>query len=165
MTDVYERYEIIAFDNFKEFANRKHWFKDFAQTPPKTYFDVLCTPLNGKQWKVELKGRIMGYKKDGTPEYEDCYIEFGKHKKLVTNAYMDNMIPVYINFINDWRDVYVWNLFETRKLTPHYNCKVKKTPESTEYKTEDRFGLDWKDAYHYVWDEKNNKYIETKPQR
>ena len=65
-------------------------------------------------------------------------------------------MPIYVNFIGDARNVYVWFLPMIKTAQFHPNILI-------DGEIEDRIGLEWSEAYHYVWNEKLCQYECRKP--
>lgn len=148
-----------AYLNFKEFAKHNpKIYSDFAPTKYGTRHDVDCYNVTGGTETVELKLRASNADK-----YKDCFIEPRKLDYLVWNWETNSYMPIYINFIGDWKNVYVWYIPQIRYKKFYKNVPILQGDGNISY--EDRYGLSWQEAYHYVWDEAIQAYTMTPPKK
>ena len=61
------------------------------------------------------------------------------------------------NFIGDAKNVYVWYLPQITNCEFHPNILI-------DGEIEDRIGLEWSQAHHYVWNDETNEYDYRKPE-
>lgn len=145
-----------AYRDFIQLASHApHWFSHYAPTPYGTRHDVLAYNYTAGTEAVELKKRTLS-----ATGYTDCFIEPSKLNYL-KSLDTDNVMPLYVNFIGDWRDVYIWiipNLMGNR-MKHHKSVRIYTPEGDVEYV--ERYGLRWDDAYHFKWD--GTKYNITKP--
>lgn len=81
---------------------RTHWFTELKRQPKYSIIDYEATDRKGRKCWIELKTR----KKD----FETFFIEPKKWKELKDEYTMRNVLPLYINFIENEDTFYIWNL-------------------------------------------------------
>lgn len=118
-------------------------FNQFFPTGVAETCDIKAFNITGGTSNVELKLR----RKDAE-EFGDCWIEKGKYERLMQRWDDGGCYPVYINFIGDASNVHMWLLPEVARKNIHRNVTVT-SQDGTSY-TEDKYGLLWKDSYHFV---------------
>lgn len=148
----YKKEEIEAYNDFKRFASYNN--KMFNEYFPEKYgskHDITNYNYTGGTSYVELKKRRINADK-----YEDCFIELGKWEYLINEWRINKIMPIYINFIGDSDNVYIWFLPQVKTGNFHPNVLI-----DGEY--EDRIGLKWNEAHHYVYNKATEQYIYEGP--
>ena len=149
----FKKEEMEAYSCFKFFA--KHNNKIYTDFYPTNYgerYDVFNLNHTGGTCYVELKKR-----KAKADEYQTCFIEVDKYNYLINEWRNNKIMPVYINFIGDAKNVYVWYLPQITNCEFHPNILI-------DGEIEDRIGLEWSQAHHYVWNDETNEYDYRKPE-
>lgn len=141
-------------DYFKKFAETAKRFSQFKETEYATFYDIIAWNLSGGTEAVELKTRGKG-----TDKFKDCFIEPEKFGDLKNLWLWYRTLPLYINFIGDWKNVYIWVLPQLQNTLNFYPSVL------IDGKWESRIGLRWDEAYHYVYDEDSGEYIIHKPKK
>lgn len=153
----YTQQEEKAFNEFeKTVIHIPEFFNGYCQMEYGCYYDVLSCNITGGTEHVELKLRDANADK-----FPDCYIEPEKYMALQKDWRENCIAPLYVNFIGDWKNVYIWFLPQLKYTNFHANVKVKS--DNDDYEIVDRIGLHWDEAYHYKWNPNENKYNVTTP--
>ena len=149
----FKKDESEAYNCFQDFA--KHFPKVYAEYYPTEYgkrYDVFNLNVTGGTCFVELKKR-----KAHSDDYPTCFIEVDKYKYLINEWRENQIMPIYINFIGDSKNVYIWYLPQITSCEFHPNIKI-------DGEVEDRIGLEWCQAHHYIWNESTQSYDYRKPE-
>ena len=153
----FDKEEELAFKDFAKFATYlPNIYHTYTGTPSGSRIDVRGNNITGGCECIELKKR--SHKADS---YQDCFIEPEKFDALMGYWEDDGCFPIYINFIGDWKNVYVFYLPEIEHYEKHRNVHIRH--QNGLYSVEDRYGLYFKDAHHYIYDMETDSYKETKP--
>lgn len=130
-------------------------FEIFAQHYPKTFsrwkeseqgtfFDILSQNTTGGTVLIETKLRNNDYG-------NDLFIELEKVVSLSYSYSQDGYLPVYINFIGGYKDIWMWILPNVKDMK-YYPC-VKIDGDFVP-----RLGLPKEYGYHFIWNDKTNTY-------
>lgn len=143
----YQECEARDYRCFKEFRDASPiaatLFTDYYPTGVGDTFDIQAFNITGGTSNVELKMR-----REDAENFNDCWIERGKYERLMERWNEGGYFPIYINFIGGASNIYMWLLPEVGRKNIHRNVTVT-SQDGTSY-TEDKYGLLWKDAYHFV---------------
>lgn len=144
----------------KEENRDMYLFQHFAQYVPKvfhyyqesedgTFFDILSTNYTGGTNLCELKYREM------RKNIECIFIEPEKYTNLMLSYAEDGYPPLYINFMNGYEDVWIFNLAQVPSLQtfPSVLINGHNVP---------RFGLNKAYGHHYVWNGSGYDYTPPK---
>lgn len=138
----YENEEEEALNCFEKFAEYyPESFREYTPTKYGTYYDVHATSKNGSEEHIELKLRA-----DGSDSYPTCYIEPHKWENLMKSYRREEALPIYINFIGGYNNVYMFQLENIKNAQWHPSVTIHGEDEE-----QDRIGLDWKDAWHFIY--------------
>lgn len=148
----YEKEEELAFNAFKKAATGITSTSEYHETNYGTYYDVWAKHKNGQVEHIELKLR-----KAGADNNDTAYIEPEKWINLMKDyrERQEHPLPIYINFIGNETNVYVWNLQNIKNAKFHASVWI-----DGEY--QDRIGLYWTDAWHFVKQEDGNYKLVNK---
>lgn len=153
----FDEEERLAYENFEKFAMYiPKVYTTYTGTPSGTRIDVRGNNYTGGCECIELKKRDL--KADN---FGDCFIEPDKYDAMMNYWEEQDCFPIYINFIGDWKNVYVWYLPEINGYSIHRDVWIRH--QNGLYSKEDRYGLSWADAHHYVYNTDTANYTETKP--
>lgn len=144
----YTKEEELALDAFKRAYTGCTSVTEFEPTEYGVYYDVWGKNKNGQVEHIELKLR-----KDGSDKFSTCFIETEKWHNLLKDfrERQEKPLPIYINFIGDASNVYVWDLSKVKHAEFHGNICI-------DGEMCDRIGLSWKDAWHFVQDAETGIY-------
>ena len=106
--DFYENCEELDDFNLSFFNRRIGWFKEMHRQDLHSKIDWYCVDRKGRNCSCELKTRFNDIFK-----YETIFIEPGKYDAMIEKYDKDGYIPLYINFMQDHRNVAV---FDFRKF-------------------------------------------------
>lgn len=129
-----EEKDLKWFEN--EFNQDLRWFAGTTGTTEFTRWDVECEARDGRRIDVELK--MMDKKRD---RFNDIYIEPDKLKTLQER--LDSVEKtLYINYTDDKKIVYVWDIskIDIDKLKYYPEVKIWDKGKQ-EYKIVPRYGL------------------------
>lgn len=144
------------------FNTHKNFFKEIPQTRETEQYSTIDRQLLDRDGKrlinVELKTRFCDIN-----TYDGIFIEDKKWDALKLDYQQNNIIPLYINFFYDYRNVLI---FDLRQYFDH-----KQTQPQTKYVTINNWGynridenqlryiLPQRHGIYYQFDKKENKYI------
>lgn len=152
----FDECEKIALKNFEKFAKRlPRIFYSYTGTASGSRVDVMSENITGGCAVIELKRRH-----ENAAKYPDVFIEPDKLAALKRIWEEKGYFPIYINFIGDYKDVYAFYIPEIERCTEHKNVTIKH--QNGEYSQEDRYGLFWEDAHHFILKD-DDTYEEIKP--
>ena len=143
----YNKEEQLALDCFTKAYTGVTSVSEYNPTNYGTYYDVWAKNRNGEVEHIELKLR-----KENTDRFKTCFIEVEKWSNLLRD-YRDrpeHPKPIYINFIGNEKNVYIWDLSKVKSASFHPNIMV-------DGEIVDRIGLRWEDAWHFTQEE-DGKY-------
>lgn len=152
--DEEEQLALIEFEKFSKYLPKI--FDSYTGTPSGTRVDVFGTNITGGCEYIELKKRD-----ERADKFEDCFIEPEKYTSMMNSWDDKGCFPIYINFIGDYKNVYLYYLPEVSDKKLHKNVRIRH--QNGLYSREDRYGLPWNQAHHYLYNETTDSYIETKP--
>lgn len=135
-----------AYDCFKAFAaSAAMIYNKYYPTDYGEHYDVLACNHTGGTEIIELK--LRGNLAD---KFKDCFIETHKYANLMNDWTKEGVMPIYMNFIGDENNVYVWYLpeIDESRMTLYKNVPIHQADGTIEY--HDRYGLKWEDARHYI---------------
>ena len=143
------------------FNTHKNFFKEIPQTRETEQYSTIdrqLTDRNNRIINVELKTRFCDIN-----TYDGIFIEDKKWDALKLDYQQNNIIPLYINFFYDYRNVLI---FDLRQYFDN-----KQTQPKTKYVTINNWGynridenqlryiLPQRHGIYYQFDKKENKYI------
>lgn len=153
----FDECEKKALEEFEKMAKRlPKIFHSFTGTASGSRVDVMSENITGGCASVELKLRHKN-----TAKYGDCFIEPEKFAALKRIWEEKGYFPIYINFIGDYKDAYAFYIPEIERYELHPNVRIKH--QNGEYTWEDRYGLHWEDAHHFILQD-DDTYEEIKPE-
>ena len=143
------------------FNTHMNFFKEIPQTRETEKYSTIdrqLTDRNDRIINVEMKTRFCDIN-----TYEGIFIEDKKWEALKLDYQQNNIIPLYINFFYDYRNVLI---FDLRQYFDN-----KQTQPQTKYVDIDNWGYGRRDlnqlryilpqrhGIYYQFDKKENKYI------
>lgn len=153
----FDENERLALTEFEKFAGYlPKIYTSWTGTPSSTRVDVFGSNYTGGCEYIELKKRS-----EKADKYPDCFIEKEKFQAMMDNWEERGCFPIYINFIGDYKNVYVFYLPEVVDIEEHKNVVI--THQNGLKSREDRYGLQWDQAHHYIYNEATDNYIVTGP--
>lgn len=136
----YEKEEAAALACFEASYTGVTTLDTYISTTYGTHYDVSGTNRRGQDEHIELKLR-----EENADKYPTAYIEPEKWQNLLRD-YRDlpnKPLPIYINYIGGESNVYVWDLSRVKNAQWHASLWIDGMEQ-------DRIGLNWKDAWHFV---------------
>lgn len=135
--------EAVASDNLRKLApHLPMFFSSITEMPYGNVYDFDAVSSTGSQEVVELKTRD-----ESAINYKTCYIEPEKWVNLMKYWREDDLAPLYLNFIGDYTNTYIFFLPQVE--TPKFYTNVLVKSDDGKYEEVDRLGLKWENAYHY----------------
>jgi hypothetical protein len=153
----FDEEEKLALEQFEKFASYfPKIYTSWTGMASGSRVDVMSENITGGCASVELKKRS-----EDAERFGDLFIEPDKYNAL-KNIWEDRgYFPIYINFIGDYKNVYVYYIAEVERYSLHRNMLIRH--QNGEYSREDRYGLYWEDAHHFIYNEETDSYNEIKP--
>lgn len=128
------------------------WFTKMKANPKYAHIDAVAKDSLGNKYAIELKERDgYDYRK-----LTDVFIEPLKVEWL-NKAKAKGAAPIYINFFNEGKDVFVWDFRKPLTMNEYKNVRIWDKGKSC-YKYQDRFALLFSECTHFQLDSKTNKY-------
>ena len=152
--DFYENCEELDDFNLSFFNRRIGWFKEMHRQDLHSKIDWYCVDRKGRNCSCELKTRFNDIFK-----YETIFIEPGKYDAMIEKYDKEGYIPLYINFMQDHRNVAVFDLRKFNRNNVELLDTMIFNPGPKEIQLVQRLLLPVREASYYEYDEVNKKYI------
>lgn len=144
------------------FNTHKNFFKEIPQTRETEQYSTIDRQLldrNGKRLiNVELKTRFCDIN-----TYDGIFIEDKKWEALKLDYQQNNIIPLYINFFYDYRNVLIFDLrqyFDNKQTQPQTKyVTINNWGYNRIDENQLRYILPQRQGIYYQFDKKENKYI------
>ena len=152
--NFYENSEELDDFNLSFFNRRIGWFKEMHRQDLYSRIDWYCIDKKGRNCSVELKTRFNDIFKYGT-----IFIEPGKYDAMIEKYNEDGYIPLYINFMQDFKHVAVFDLRNFNRSNVELLDTMIFNPGPKEIQLVQRLLLPVREASYYEYDTINKKYI------
>ena len=152
--NFYENSEELDDFNLSFFNRKIGWFKEMKRQDLYSRIDWYCIDRKGRNCSVELKTRFNDIFK-----YETIFIEPGKYDAMVEKYDKEGYIPLYINFMQDFKHVAVFDLRKFNRSNVELLDTMIFNPGPKEIQLVQRLLLSVREASYYEYDEVNKKYI------
>lgn len=144
------------------FNTYKQFFKEIPQTRETEQYSTIDRQLLDRDGKrlinVELKTRFCDIN-----TYDGIFIENKKWDALKFDYTNKNIIPLYINFFYDYRNVLIFDLrqyFDNKQTQPQTKyVTINNWGYNRIDENQLRYILPQRDGIYYQFDKKENKYI------
>ena len=152
--NFYENSEELDDFNLSFFNRKIGWFKEMYRQDLYSRIDWYCVERKGRNCSCELKTRFNDIFK-----YETIFIEPGKYDAMIEKYDKEGYIPLYINFMQDHRNVAVFDLRKFNRNNVELLNTMIFNPGPNEIQLVQRLLLPVREASYYEYDEVNKKYI------
>lgn len=144
------------------FNTHMNFFKEIPQTRETEKYSTIDRQLldrNGKRLiNIELKTRFCDIN-----TYDGIFIEDKKWEALKLDYQQNNIIPLYINFFYDYRNVLIFDLrqyFDNKQTQPQTKTlTINNWGYNRIDENQIRYILPQRHGMYYQFDKKENKYI------
>lgn len=143
------------------FNTHMNFFKEIPQTRETEQYSTIdrqLTDRNKRIINVEMKTRFCDIN-----TYDGIFIEDKKWEALKLDYQQNNIIPLYINFFYDYRNVLIFDLrqyFDNKQTQPQTKyVTINNWGYNRIDENQLRYILPQRHGIYYQFDKKENKYI------
>ena len=158
----YPQYQEQKDDEYLEFFNKhENFFKKVPKTRETEQYSIIDRQLTDRKDRtvnVEIKTRFCNIN-----TYDGIFIEDKKWEALKLDYIDNNIIPLYINFFYDHRNVLIFDLrqyFDNRETQPETRyVRINNKGYDRIDENQLRYLLPQRHGIYYEFDEEQQKYI------
>lgn len=143
------------------FNTHMNFFKEIPQTRETEQYSTIDRQLKdikGRLINVEMKTRFCDIN-----TYDGIFIENKKWEALKLDYQQNNIIPLYINFFYDYRNVLIFDLrqyFDNKQTQPQTKyVTINNWGYGRTDKNQLRYLLPQRHGTYYQFDKRENKYL------